>query len=451
MDNILLVTIDSLRADHVGYHGYERDTTPNIDGYAAESSTFLNAFSHVGGTRFSFPSILSGVTPMMYGGHERISEEQTLISEVFDTAGYRTGGFHSNLYVSGQFGYDRGWDEFYDSAPDESTTSKFRKWAKTNLDGRVLNLLKRGYDFIESSQGINVGSYHVPADEITDRTIQFIEDSDDETPTFVWAHYMDVHHPFLPPEEYLREFRDEPVSDSDSIQLRRKFIEEPEAVTDEEYQTFIDLYDAEIKFNDAEVGRLMDAVEEAWGDNYVMALTADHGDHFLEHGYFGGARLLDVKNHVPLLINGWDDTGSYDELVGLTDLPCTLVDAAGLDVPDNWFGESLRRLVFDGEWDRDDILGGYHDSDGYEHIRVRDSGWKLVAHEDDEADELYDLTDDPGEQANVIEEYPAQERRLRKRLADHRQLVEATRADDVERPDMDEDVKERLRRLGYNE
>ncbi len=221
----------------MGYHGYERNTTPQIDTYADESSTFLNAFSHVGGTRFSFPGILSGVTPMMYGGRERISEVQTLISEVFNDAGYRTGGFHSNLYVSGKFGYDRGWDEFYDSAPDESATSKLRKWAKTNLDGTLLSLLRRGYDFLESSQGINVGSYHVPADEITDRAIQFIEESDDETPTFVWAHYMDVHHPFLPPEEYQRKFRDEPVSDDESIQLRRKYIEEPEAVTPEEHQT----------------------------------------------------------------------------------------------------------------------------------------------------------------------------------------------------------------------
>lgn len=451
MDNILLITIDSLRADHVGYHGYERDTTPNIDAYAEESSTFSNAFSHVGGTRFSFPSILSGVTPMMYGGHESISDRQTLISEIFHDSGYRTGGFHSNLYVSGQFGYDRGWDEFYDSAPEESTISKFRKWAKTTLDGRLLNLLKRGYDFVESSQGINIGSYHVPADKITDRAIQFIENPDSHESAFVWVHYMDVHHPFLPPEEYQQEFRDEPVLDRDSIQLRRKFIENPEDVTDEEYQTFIDLYDAEIKFNDAEVGRLMETVEKEWGDDYVMALTADHGDHFLEHGYFGGARLLNVKNHVPLLINGWEDTGSYDELVGLTDLPCTLVADAGFEIPDNWFGRSLGTLVANGEWDRTEVLGGYRDNDGDEHIRVRDAEWKLIVHGDNEADQLYNLNKDPGEQTNVIESHPEQERRLRKKLDTHRQLVESTRTDDVERPDVNEDVKERLRRLGYDE
>jgi len=449
MENVLLVTIDSLRADHVGYHGYERDVTPNIDEYARRGSRFLNAYSHVGGTRFSFPGILSGVTPMMYGGHERISEEQTLISEVFDEAGYRTGGFHSNLYVSGQFGYDRGWDDFFDSAPDESSVSRFRKWAKTNLDGVVLDVLRKGYNVLESSQGMNVGSYHVPADEITDQAIEFVEQAPDE-PTFLWVHYMDVHHPFLPPEQYQREFLDEPVSDSDSIQLRRKFIEEPESVTDGELQTFIDLYDAEITFNDAEIGRLLGAVDEAWDEEYLLALTADHGDHFLEHGSFGGARLLDVKNHVPLFVTGWDDDRSYDDLVGLVDLPTTLIDAAGLDVPDSYFGTSLRRLVFDDDWPRTDVVGGYVDGNDEEHVRVREKEWKLIVHSD-EPDRLYHLAEDPGERHNVIGDHPEIERRLRDRINSHREEVAATGTEDVERPDMDGEVKERLRRLGYQE
>jgi len=449
MKNVLFVTIDSLRADHVGYHGYERNTTPFIDEYASRGSRFTNAFSHVGGTRFSFPSLLTGVTPLMYGGHDRISDEQTLVSEVFQDAGYRTGGFHSNLYVSGQFGYDRGWDTFYDSAPEESTTAGFRKWAKTNLSGPILDFLRWGYDLLESSAGVNVGSYHVPGDEITDMAIEFME-RDDEQPTFLWVHYMDVHHPFLPPAEYQREFRDDVVSDRESIKLRRKMIEEPENVTDEELQTFIDLYDAEILFNDAQVGRLMEAVEDNWGDDYVFALTADHGDHFLEHGYFGGARALHVKNHVPLFVEGWDDEGSYDEIVGLADLPVTLLDAVGLDVPSNFYGYNLADLVFEGEWEREDVIGGWSSGDD-KHLRVREQDWKLIERPDGTNDELYDLANDLEEQENVIDEYPSKERRLRQKLDRHRQLVESTEDDSVERPDMNEDVKERLRRLGYKE
>jgi arylsulfatase A-like enzyme len=448
MQNVLYVTIDSLRADHVGYHGYDRNTTPFIDEYASQGSRFMNTFAHAGGTRYSFPSLLTGVTPLMYGGHDRVSEDQTLVSEVFADAGYRTGGFHSNLYISGQFGYDRGWDEFFDSAPDQSNTTRFRRWAKTNLSGPVLKFLRWGYDKIESSAGVNVGSYHVPGDEITDKAIEFLRTNDDR-PTFLWVHYMDVHHPFLPPEEYQLAFRDEPVSDKASIKLRRKFIEEPENVTDEELQTFIDLYDAEILFNDAQIGRLMEAVEEEWGDDYLMALTSDHGDHFLEHGYFGGAKGLDVKTHVPLFIEGWEDSGEYDEQVGLADLPTTLIDAAGLQVPDNYFGHSLRDLVFDGSWDREEILGGWS-SDGVDNLILREPGWKLLEFPDGE-DELYNLTADPEEQENVIGDNPPVERRLREKIRRHEELIRSTEDESVERPDMGEDVKERLRRLGYKE
>lgn len=449
MQNVLFVTIDSLRADHVGYHGYERNTTPAIDEYASRGSRFTNAFAHAGSTKYSFPSLLTGVTPLMYGGHDRVSADQTLVSEVFQDGGYRTGGFHSNLYISAQFGYERGWDEFFDSSPDQSATTRFRRWAKTSLSGPILDFLRWGYNFIESSAGVNVGSYHVPGDEITDMAIEFVENDDADRPTFLWVHYMDVHHPFLPPEEYQRMFRDETVSDQESIKLRRKFIEEPEQVTEEERQTFIDLYDAEIRFNDAQVARLMDAVEREWGDDYVMALTADHGDHFLEHGYFGGADGLDVKTHVPLFVEGWDDEGSYDDLVGLADVPSTLVDTAGLDIPENFHGHSLRDLVFDGEWPREDVLGGWSSEEGDNYV-VRERDWKLITHPNGD-EELYDLDSDPEETENLIGQRRSEERRLREKLDRHRQRIRSTEDEDVERPDMTEDVKERLRRLGYKE
>lgn len=451
MKNILLVTIDSLRADHVGYHGYDRETTPIIDEYASQGSRFTNAFAHRGGTKVSFPAILTSVTPLMFGGHDNVSAQQTLVSEVFAEHGYRTGGFHSNLYLSAQFGYDRGWDTFYDSAPDKSSTARLRRWMKTNLQGTpILPVLKRAYDMLESSTGVNVGSYHVPGDEITDLAVQFLQNGGDtDRPTFLWVHYMDVHHPYLPPSEYQLEFRDETVRERDSIKLRRKFIEEPENVTAEELQTFIDLYDAEVRFNDDQVGRLLDAVEQQWGEDYVMVLTADHGDHFLERGYFRGGAEYDVKTHVPLFVSGWNDEGEYDELVGLADIPPTLVDIAGFDIPDNYFGYSLRDLVFDGVWNREAVIGGRR-VDGNEFYSVREHEWKLIERAK-ESDELYHLSDDPAEKDNVLGEFPVHERRLRDKIDHHRQLVRSTEDESVERPEMSDEVKERLRRLGYKE
>lgn len=448
MENILLVTIDSLRADHVGYHGYERDTTPYIDSLAESGSRFTNAYAHVGGTKFSFPSILTSVTPLMHGGYDSVSESQTLLSEVFHDAGYRTGGFHSNLYVSADFGYGRGFDVFFDSKQDPSLTSRLRSYARKNLrDTPIYPVLQQAYDFVESSSGVNVGSFHVPADDLTDMAVEFIESSDADQPNFLWVHYMDVHHPFLPPAEYQRLFRDNPVGDRDAIKLRRKALENPDGLTNEEFGTLIDLYDAEIRFNDDEIERLVETAKREW-DDLTVALTADHGEHFLEHGYFSGAQPYDIKLHVPLLIEGWGDTGAYDDLVGLCDLPPTLLDQAGLEVPSSYQGYSLRNLVFEGEWPRTEIMGGWGEE---EHTYVyRDLDWKFIERPGSQTDELYDLEADPDEQNNVVDEHPEVAERLSAKLDEHRQEIRATETD-VEHVEMEEEVKERLRRLGYQE
>jgi arylsulfatase A-like enzyme len=126
------------------------------------------------------------------------------------------------------------------------------------------------------------------------------------------------------------------------------------------------------------------------------------------------------------------------------------VDAAGLEVPENFFGQSLSDLISDTQWNRTELVGGYRDSDGAEHVRVRNDRWKLMVHEN-EPDRLFNLVDDPQEYENVIDKHPKVEAELRDRISEHRQLVKSTDRDDIERPDMNEDVKERLRRLGYKE
>jgi arylsulfatase A-like enzyme len=448
--NVLLVTVDSLRADHVGYHGYERDTTPFLDELADSGSAFRKAFAPAGGTKFSFPSTLTGVYPTMYGGHEQVSEDQTLISEIFQDGGYTTGGFHSNLYLSEDYGYDRGWDEFYDSKPDSSTTTDIRSFLKKAVHGTPLYpYALKAYDTMESITGVNVGSYLVPADEKTDMALNFVNKVDADDNVFLWVHYMDPHHPFLPPEKYQRMFHDEIIGRRESVKMRQKLLQRPEEVTEEELQMQLNLYDAETRFWDDELRRLVETTREKLGD-VTVAVTSDHGEHFLEHGYFSGAQLYDIKQHVPLLIEGeqWDDDGDYDDLVCLIDLPTTLVDHAGLDVPDNYYGHSLIPLVEDGNWPREEIFGGLDvDEDGPRYA-CRTQEWKYIWSANGDP-ELYDLTTDPGEQRNVVSEHPDVVEDLDGRLEKHRQQVQVTEQDvSVE---TSEDVKERLRRLGYKE
>ena len=255
------MTVDSLRADHVGCYGYERETTPYIDTLASKGHIFENTFAHACSTRPSFPSILTSTYARMYGGFEKIQSDRTLVSKPLSAAGYQTAGFHSNPYLSADFGYDKGWNQFFEGSETESLLAQLRGYARDKLDddSLVYKALKKLYDGTERQTGIEVGSIYVTADDLTDQAIAWsneIADRDDSR--FLWIHYMDVHHPYAPPESYQQAFRDEPVSDRRAIQLRRKMLEEPDDITDAELQTLIDLYDGEIKYFDHHAGRFIE-------------------------------------------------------------------------------------------------------------------------------------------------------------------------------------------------
>lgn len=450
MEDTLLVTIDSLRADHVSHLGYERATTPTIDRLAQEGASFENAFATACSTRPSFPSILTSAYAMMYGGYERVSDDQTIVSEVFDRAGYETAGFHSNLYLSADFGYDRGFDTFFDSKTDPSAMARLRQAVKDRLDqnGIVYQTLANAFDVAERRAGANIGSAYVTADEITDKAIDWIDGTDPDRPHFLWVHYMDVHHPYVPPAEYQRPFRDDPISEREAIKLRRKMLEEPAAVTESEYADIVDLYDAEIRFCDDEIGRLVSHVRNAWGDANVL-VTADHGEEFREHGRFSHhATFYDEVVHVPFVFADGDHETDSEELVSLIDIPPTLVDAAGLEPPQNFHGESLVTL-FDGDWDRDAVLGNWVNTDsGEERFFYRSHEWKYIRREDGE--ELYNLERDPAETENVVEQRDDVAARCREAIDDHRRTVEQT-STDIDDVEMEEQVKDRLRQLGYQE
>ena len=164
MRNVLLVTVDSLRADHVGYHDYDRDTAPNLDAMAESAHVFSNAFSNGCSTRRSFPSILGSTYPLMYGGFEKISEDRRLVSEAFDEAGYATGGFQSNPHLLEEFGYGRGFDHCFGSNEEASSTSRLRHFVKQAFDDESLlfRVLKTGFDLSERFVGYNRGSRSSP-------------------------------------------------------------------------------------------------------------------------------------------------------------------------------------------------------------------------------------------------------------------------------------------------
>ena len=460
MRDVLFVTVDSLRADHLGCHGYDRDTTPVVDGLAANGHRFANAFAHACATRASFPSILTSATALQYGGYERVSADRTLVTEALP-ADYHTAGFHSNLYLAAEFGYDRGFDTFFDSKPDPTGLARLKRVVKKRLDedGRLYELLAGAVDAAEKEAGINVGSAYVRADEITDRAIEWA-DRQRDGPRFCWTHYMDVHHPYLPPARHQRALGRDPVAEREAVRLRRTMIEEPESLTADERETLIDLYDAEIRFTDAEIGRLVEHVRTTWGEDTVVIVTADHGEAFGEHGEFGHSQTFhDEMIHVPLVVDP-GTTGEtsasgegavHDRIVGLADVAPTIVDYAGGDRAASFTGYSLRPLLSGGEWPREHVVGDWSEDNrggGERRYAYRDRRWKYI--EIDGAGALYDLDADPGETTDVAAAHPDECDRIRGVLDDHRRAIEAT-ADDLDAVRMDEATKQRLRDLGYAE
>jgi len=437
--NLALITVDSLRADHVGCYGYDRETTPNIDRLAADADIFTNAVAHACATRPSFPSILTSTHGMLYGGFDHLSEEQVPISVLLSEDGYATGGFHSNPYLSEQFGYARGFDTYSDQEEDPNFTSQIRRYVANNVSGPVHDILSWIHDKAEEHGGVDVGAYYENATDLTDQVIQWTESV--EEPWFVWAHYMDPHHPYVPPDEY--QLFGQTHSRRRGVKLRQQVLEDPDSLSERDWSDLTDLYDAEIRYTDAEIGRLVEHFTDT-----TWILTADHGEEFYEHGNFGHKnRFYEEHVHVPLIVDGdAAGFGQHDHLVGLNDVPVTLLDAADVSTPDTYRGRNL----FDG--DREAVIGGWGPETGSDPDRVRlmhrTPDRKFIYDTIDSTEELYDLSTDPEERENVFADVDASNHidAVETFEEEIRETARTTNAVEI-----DEDLQEQLRNLGYKE
>ncbi|WEL21113.1 sulfatase [Halorhabdus sp. BNX81] len=451
MTNIVLVTIDSLRADHLGYYGYDRETSPVIDSLAADGLSF-DAYANSSWTRASFPSIITSTYPLEFGGFEYLSDQRTTVGSVVSEGDYETAAFHSNLWLSRDYNYGRGFDQFYDSKTDPSLLAKLRAFVKLNLDddGIVYRTLQRLYDVTEEKAGVDVGQTYKDAETITDEAIEWIESTTGDF--FVWVHYMDVHHPYVPHSKISADLGIDPgVSEREAIQLRRKMLEEPEEISDDEYQTLVDLYDTEIRYTDTHIGRLIDVANQHGGDeDTAVVLTSDHGDEFREHGQFSHTpTMYDEVLHVPIIVSGADvkETGHQDEQVELLDIAPTVADLADVPTPDSYRGRSL--LAAAGSGEDVDVISETWQNDEYK-LSVRTPEWKYIWDRDAGVRELYHLASDPDETQNVINDQPDIADNLQERLREHLEELRETN-ETLPNVSMDNETEARLKDLGYLE
>ena len=396
--NILLITIDTLRWDHVGAYGSSRAATPVVDSLARRGAKFETAVAHVALTGPSHASILTGLIPPRHGvrdngGFMLPAQIPTLASQLSQN-GYDTAAFVSGFPLDRRFGFSSGFN-VYD-------------------------------DWLPRGQGAGSRAYvERRADDTTARALAWLDRRARSTPEprgarpwFLWVHYFDPHAAYEPPAEFADRFVDSP-------------------------------YDGEIAFVDAQLGRLIQRLDR--GDDSaqtIVLMTADHGESLGEHGeQTHGIFVYDATLRVPFILTGPGiPAGMIVRAVARgVDVMPTLIDLAGLQVPAGLDGRSLRpALDGDSMPDAPAYLEGLV---AERHLGwaplygVRTSGWKLI---EAPKRELYDLSVDAAEVTNRIDDQRERADELRTQLT----VSVTTEADGAAvRPDAE--TTARLRALGY--
>lgn len=326
--DVLVITVDTLRADHLGSYGFGFDTSPNIDALARESIVFDKAIAAAGKTTPSHAAIMtSRYTREHTIGHGNGSSSlvgETTLAEHFRDAGYATAAVVSNILLTRRVGLDRGFDVFDDelTAPDANRP-------------QVLERL---------------------APDTTERTLAWLRDGGTR-PFFLWVHYQDPHGPYTPPEALRERFRIPGPPEERELPLQQgntarggipAYQVLPELRRASEYRG---RYAGEIFFADQSIGTLLDAAEASSaerGRDLVVLLTADHGESFGEHGhYFKHTHTTtpDVAR-VPLMLRAPGRTPERrSEIVSHVDVLPTLLELAGLPLPGDASGVSLAPLL----------------------------------------------------------------------------------------------------------
>lgn len=434
--NVVLITIDSLRADHVSCFGYHRKTTPNIDRFAKKGVLFTQAFANGPGTPQSFISILTSTYPLMFNGWKgRLSIQRKTIAQVLKRHGYATAAFHSNPYLSSYFNYNRGFDLFEDFLHESSEKASSDISIKYMV-GKLMTLRKIWRNLprakiLEKLPPLREAyvRYKLQS-ELPYRKAEIINRkafswlSRNKENFFIWLHYMDVHSPYRPPKKFL------PCS---SIYCKALIPISSDLLFDfskDEIYEIVEgrkiLYDGEIRYIDYFIGQLFRKIKEigVWADTFVI-LTADHGDEFMEHGDFGHHhKLYDEILHVPLIISGpgIKEGHRINDPVGLIDISPTILDLLGInDIPESFMGKSLVPFLRGRSPSKKRVIISETSHEGKTYLSYRTHKWKYIYVFDEKGwtHKLYDIQKDPKEKENISEKEKNVCNKLRYRLFEH--------------------------------
>lgn len=431
--NVVLVVVDTLRADHLGVYGDGRGLSPNIDAVGEEGAVW-EAFGQSSWTKPSVATILTSLYASSHGAMSKPSvlPDVTTLADALNEHGYTTAGFVSNINLAPSFNFQQGFDEYTYYAPDylfgaEESSSKLVIYSIL----RVLNfkLFKDRY----------VEQYYQDSRTVNGDALPWIERHKDDR-FFTLIHYMDPHDPYF-------------SHPYDGKGIARVENQNPPAELAAEMK---ELYAGEIRYMDESFGDLVQTLKDNdLYKNTLIILTADHGEEFQEHGgWWHGTTLYNEQIAVPLVTKfpaGTYISGRPSGIARLLDVSPTILSATGAAIPEDWQGDDLAEGIPSSR-----VAFAEEDHEGNILTAVRKGATKLIRAQAGNPRglpevELFDVEGDPGEQRNL-----AAERQVEIADLDQAAIAISTGASDdaVEGAgdvEMDEATRQRLRALGYIE
>jgi choline-sulfatase len=395
--NVVLVTLDTTRADRIGAYGAKDVETPVLDGIARDGVMFDQAVSVAPLTLPAHSSIFTGKFPPEHGVRDNggffLGPEQVTMAEVLKQRGYHTGAFVAAYVLDSKWGLDQGFDTYFD-------------------------------DFdLSSRRGFSLGSIQRPANEVMDKALPWIRESKG-SPFFAWIHLYDPHAPYRPPEPFASRYKDHP-------------------------------YNGEIAFTDSQVGRLVSELQSlGLYDRTVMVVMGDHGESLGDHGESAhGFFIYNSVTHVPLLIRAPFSLTQHRRVadpVRSVDVMPTILDLLGMARPSGISGVTLAALMTGAVPELG--LDAYSEAMyplhhyGWSDLRALRSGrYKVI---DAPRPELYDVDRDPSESTNLFTERQALGDKMIAQLRGLENRFNKTQAS-LPAADVDPEARQRLAALGY--
>ena len=432
--NVLLITLDTTRRDHLSVYGYERDTSPGLARLAGEGARFDRAYAPASITAMSHATLFTGLYPIEHGVVKNglvLGERHATLAERLRAHGFQTAAIVSSFVLDRRFGWQQGFDHYEDDFQPSEAKRKADRW----------------YEF-----ELSTGAFDRRADHTTDRALRWLShDRDPAHPFLLFVHYFDPHDPYQPPPPFDVRFKPETGKPPSLVETLRA-------------RDWIDAYDGEIAFADAQLTRLLAGLAElGLAERTLVVVVADHGEGLMQHEQMThGANVHEEVVRVPLLVRlpGVVAGGTVIEApVEEVDLLPTVLDLIGAPREGPLSGRSLAPALRGKErldpersvylhrrpFDRQVFLGTPVDGEQFGVVRA---GWKWIEGTRDGTRALYDLTGDPLEAANRAATEPDRVRELSSLIRDWRAAHPA--AAEAAPPIAPDDAR-RLKALGYAE